>query len=168
MPPALRLAFDQNFPLALIRPVADFLPETLELASLQEIDPRLTSLDDRPLIIALRQLGWNGLITNNYKMLYQPHEVAAIVATKSVIVAVQGLGHDPLRAAGVLLLELPGIENRLVANRGSVFLLQYQRRRARDAWEFVAKTAERRDEDADALWRKHKPTRAELDGPVLS
>jgi hypothetical protein len=167
MPPALRLAFDQNFPLSLIEQIADFLPETLELASLQQIDPRLTTLDDRPLIIALSQMGWRGLITNNYRMLYQPHEVAAIVATKSVVVAVRGLGHDPLRAAGVLLLELPGLEDRLIADRANVFLLRYQRRPAQDGWEFVTQTALRRDEDPNALWRRHKPTQAELDGPVL-
>jgi hypothetical protein len=93
-----------------------FLPEELELKSLQQFDPRLTLLDDRPLIIACQQLGWHGLITNNYKVLYEPHEVAAIVvATPSIVVAAEGLGHDPLRAAGALLLGLPGLVQRLVA-----------------------------------------------------
>ena len=50
-------------------------------------------------------------------MLYEPHEVAAIVATPSIVLAVERLGHDPLRAAGALLLEVPGLEQRLVANR---------------------------------------------------
>jgi hypothetical protein len=86
------------------------------LKSLQQFDPRLTLLDDRPLIIACQQLGWHGLITNNYKVLYEPHEVAAIVvATPSIVVAAEGLGHDPLRAAGALLLGLPGLVQRLVA-----------------------------------------------------
>jgi len=165
--PALRLAFDQNFPTSLIQRIAEFLPEALELASLQQIDPRFPTLDDRPLLIALRQLGWNGLITNNYKMLFEPHEIATVVATKSVIVAVQGLGHDPLRAAGALLLELPGIESRVLPDRSSVFLLRYERRPARDGWEFVTEAARRRDEDPAALWRQHRPSRAELDTLVL-
>ena len=71
----------------------------------------------RSLIIALHQGGWNGLITNNYKMLDVPAEVAAIVKTKLTVVAVEGLGHDPLRAVGALLLELPGIANRIRPNR---------------------------------------------------
>jgi hypothetical protein len=165
--PALRLAFDQNFPLSLIQRIAEFLPEALELASLQQIDTRLPALDDRPLLIALRQLGWDGLITNNYKMLYEPHEIATIVAAKSVIVAVEGLGHDPLRAAGALLLELPGIENRILRDKSSVFLLRYERRLARDGWEFVAAAARRGDEEPNLLWGRHRPTRGELDTPVL-
>lgn len=165
--PALRLALDQNFPLSLIQEVTRFLPESLELTSLQQIDRRLTTLDDRPLIIALSQLGWHGLITNNYKMLYQPHEVAAIVATKSVLVAVEGLGHDPLRAAGALLLELPGLEGRLVAGKANVFLLRYERRRPRDGWDFFAEAARRRGEEPSTLWAAHRPSGTELTDPVL-
>jgi hypothetical protein len=45
----LRLALDQNFPADLIREIAQFLPSSLELRSLRDIDPRLSSLDDRPL-----------------------------------------------------------------------------------------------------------------------
>ncbi len=164
---ALRLALDQNFPSDLIRQITEFLPDQLEMRSLQQIDPRLTRLDDRPLIIALRQLGWDGLITNNYRMLYEPHEVAAIVATRSTVVAVEGLGHDPLRAAGAVLLELPGLEQRLVANRSNVFLLRYQQRRPDDGWKFLARAAERRGEKPNAVWQQHRPSKAELTVPVL-
>lgn len=164
---ALRLALDQNFPSDLIRHITEFLPEDLELQTLRAIDPRLTALDDRPLIIALHQLGWDGLITNNYKMLYEPHEIAAIVATRSTVVAVEGLGHDPLRAAGALLLELPGLVQRLAPNRSNVFLLRYQRRRPVDGWEFLAQAASRRDEKPDPVWQRHRPSQAELAAPVL-
>ncbi len=167
MAATLRLALDQNFPTRLITQIGDFLPGNLKLRSLQQIDPRLTTLDDRPLIIALHQLGWHGLITNNYKMLYEPHEVAAIVATRCVVIAVQGLGHDPLRAAGALLLELPGLDQRLAAGRSNVFLLNYRQRRPDDAWSYLTKTAERRGEPAKALWRRHRPTNDELNDPVL-
>ena len=62
----VRLALDQNFPTPLIRAVAAYLPEDVEVSSLHQIDHRLSDLEDRSLLIALRQLGWNGLITNNY------------------------------------------------------------------------------------------------------
>jgi hypothetical protein len=163
----LRLALDQNFPANLIRQIADFLPDSLELRTLHDIDPRLSGLDDRPLLIALHQLGWSGLVTNNYKMLYEPHEVAAIVATKSVIVAVEGLGHDPLRAAGAVLLELPGLEGRLAPDRSNVFLLRYQRRKPADGWVYLTEAAKRRDASPDAMYRQHRPTAQELESPVL-
>ena len=76
--------------------------------AVDRIDRRLGELDDRGLIIALYQLGWAGLVTNNYKMLYVPAEIAAIVKTKLLVFAVEGVGHDPLRATGALLLDLPG------------------------------------------------------------
>ena len=50
------------------------------------------------LFIALHQLGWDGLITNNYKMLDVPTEVAATVKTKAVVVAIEGLGRPAARS----------------------------------------------------------------------
>jgi hypothetical protein len=79
----IRLALDQNFPTPLIRAVAAYLPDDVEVRSLHQIDRRLSDLEDRSLLIALRQLGWNGLITNNYRMLAVPHEIAAIIKTRT-------------------------------------------------------------------------------------
>ena len=163
----LRLALDQNFPANLIRQIAEYLPDDLALRTLHDIDPRLSGLDDRPLIIALHQLGWSGLVTNNYKMLYEPHEVAAIVATKSVVVAVEGLGHDPLRAAGAILLELPGLVERLLPDRSNVFRLRYQRRKPEDGWVYLTEAAKRHSESQQVVWRRHRPTAEELETPVL-
>ena len=39
----------------------------------------LTDLDDRPLMLALRQEGFDWLVTNNYRMLRNPSELAAII-----------------------------------------------------------------------------------------
>ena len=47
------------------------------------------------------------MITNNYKILDVPSEIAAVVKRKAIVIAIEGLGHDPLRAVGALLLELP-------------------------------------------------------------
>jgi hypothetical protein len=126
-PGPLRLALDQNFPTPLINAIRDYLPADLEARSLREIDPRLSDLEDRPLFIALHQLGWDGLITNNYKMLDVPSEIAAIVKTKAIVIAVDGLGHDPLRAVGALLLELPGLPDRIRPRTSNVFRLAYRR-----------------------------------------
>ena len=99
---SLRLALDQNFPTPLLGAVSPYLPGDMELKSVFEIDPRLPDLSDRAPFIALRQLCWDGMVTNNHKMLDVPSEIAAIIATKAIVVAVQGLGHDPLRGVGLL------------------------------------------------------------------
>lgn len=46
-------------------------------------------------------------------MLNLPREIAAIVATKAVVVAMKDMGDDAIRAAGALLLELPGLADRI-------------------------------------------------------
>ena len=163
----LRLALDQNFPTPLINAVRAYLPSNLGLQSLHEIDPRLSDLDDRPLIIGLHQLGWDGLITNNYKMLEVPTEIAAIVTTKMIIIAIEGLGHDPLRAVGALLLELAGLPDRLGPRTSNVFRLAYRRRPPEDAWTYLRPAADRVGQQADQLWPRVRVSGDELGNAVL-
>ena len=108
----IRLALDQNFPLPILRSISGYLKD-IEFVPLRDIDPRMATLDDRQLIIALHQLGWKGLVTNNYRMLKNPSELAAIVATKLSVFAVEGVGDDPIRATGAILLDLPAALKRL-------------------------------------------------------
>jgi hypothetical protein len=133
------------------------LPDEVALAHVAEIDVRLSDLDDDELVIALRQMGYHGLVTNNYKMLDVPHELAAIIATKAVVVAIVGMGHDPVRAAGALLLELPGLPNRLLANQASVFAFNYAHRRPTSGWDVLKKLAEKANTSAQELWMQNKP-----------
>jgi len=85
----VRLALDQNFPTPILAALSEFIVD-IELIPLRRIDPRLSSLDDRTLVVALHQLGFPGLVTNNYKMLKNPNELAAIVATKLTVFAIEG------------------------------------------------------------------------------
>ena len=61
----IRLALDQNFPTPILDLLAKFIVD-IELIPLRRIDSRLSTLDDRTLVIALHQLGFPGLVTNNY------------------------------------------------------------------------------------------------------
>ncbi len=108
----IRLALDQNFPTPILAAFEDYLVD-VELVSLRKIDPRLSTLDDRALVIALHQLGFPGMVTNNYRMLKNPRELAAIIETRLTIFAIEGVGGDPLRATGAVLLDLPGALKKL-------------------------------------------------------
>lgn len=96
----VRLAMDHNFPEPLLQELSPWIPE-VEFHWLRDIHPELAHLDDRKMIIALHQLGWVGLVTNNYKMLSIPTELAAILKTKIGFFCIEGTGDDPVRAAGV-------------------------------------------------------------------
>lgn len=163
----LRLALDQNFPADLLRQLTDYIPTDVELIHIAQVDPRLSRLSDRHLFFALRQLGLDGLVTNNYKMLDLAHEVAAIIATKAVVFATEGLGHDPIRAAGALLLELPGLPNRLKPGRENIILFRHTPRAHGDGWEYLTKIAQRQSTTAPDLWSVHKPSDEEMGTPYI-
>lgn len=164
---ALRLVLDQNFPQPLLRDVWEWIPPDLEIIHLGDLDGRLRTASDRELFIALHQLGYDGLITSNWKMLNIPMEVAAIIATKAVVIAMRSMGHDPIRAAGALLLELPGLVKRLRPHRANVFLLHYERRRPEDAWEYLKRIAEREGVSPQDLLDDVRVTSEELANPIL-
>lgn len=153
----LRLALDQNFPLPLLEANRAFLPADIELTHVQRIDARLPELSDRELIFALAQLGFDGLVTNNYRMLNIPSELAAMVATKAVVVATYRMGHDPIRAVGALLLELPGLSARVDPHRSNVFRLTFEQRQPRDAWTYLDAAARRQGTTAPAVWEQVRP-----------
>jgi hypothetical protein len=161
-----RLALDQNFPEPILTVFGQYLPE-VDLVPLRRIDPRLPTLGDRQLVLALHQLGWAGLVTNNYKMLEVPSELAAILKTKLAIFAVQGVGDDPVRAAGAVLLDLPGCLKDFVPGKGAIYWLRPRRPRPREPWDLFGEAASRRRRKRSDLYAEVVVSDAELATPVL-
>jgi hypothetical protein len=165
---SLRLALDQNFPLDLVDALKEYQPDGVNLEGVGRIDPRLSDMDDRPLLIALSQLGWDGMATNNYKMLNVATELAAIMATGCVFIALHGMGDNPLRATGALLLELPGLPRRLASEKHRIFDISYAHRHGDDPWKYMEKIASHQDTTAKELYASVKVSMAELSTPLLS
>ena len=166
VPAPLDLALDQNFPEPILDALGRFIVD-IRLIPLRRIDPRLPSLEDRELLIALHQLGYRGLVTNNYKMLKNPRELAAVIATRLTVFAIEGVGHDPLRATGALLLDLPGAVRRMHEVPGRVFWLRPRQAAPQEAWELFQALAKRRRQGADELYREVEVASEELARPVL-
>ena len=162
-----RLALDQNFPLNLVRCIEEAAPQSIELRSVREIDTRLSDMDDRPLVIALSQLGYDALATNNFRMLDEAKELAAIIATRIGFVCVKSAGHNAIKASGALLLELTNLPNTLRHRRKHILNLQHRPRPLTNGWEYMEKLAERRGITADELYQRFKPSDDELNTPVL-
>jgi hypothetical protein len=159
-----RLALDQNYPQKIVRALvsSDAMPEEIELAALRDIDPRLTDTNDRKMIIRLYQLGWQGLATNNYKILRQPRELAALIATKLTFICIQGMGDNSVRATGALLLELPGLPQRLKPRVSNVFYVSHSRKQPTDARSYMQQIARRQSIDVTELTNATRVTAAEL------
>lgn len=160
------LALDHNFPEPLLDSLRPYLVDC-ELTPLRRLHPELPGLEDRPLLIALHQLGIPGLVTNNYKMLKNPRELAAVIASKVTVFAIEGLGHDPLRATGALLLYLPGALKRMDTRRPQVFWLRPRNPEPRNPEELFTDAAAHLHRRRDDLWAEVKVERAELRKRVL-
>lgn len=114
----MRLPLDQNFPEPILTALVPCMGD-IHLVPLRKIDARLPELDDRRLLIALKQLGFEGLVTLNHKMLRNPRELAAVLKTGMTVFAIEGVGHDPIRATGALLLDLRPAVNAMQAGRAA-------------------------------------------------
>ena len=163
----MRLPLDHNFPEPIVDSLKPWMGST-ELLPLRHIDERLTSLDDRPLLIALRQLGFAGLVTLNYRMLRNPSELAAVIKTGVTVFAIEGVGHDPMRATGALLLDLPIALKAVQAGSKGVFWFRPRAPQPQDPRELFDKAATRRHQDPVALYASLEVSDAELQKPVLA
>lgn len=165
-PQPIRLALDQNFPTPILRALDEYIVD-VKLVPLRAIDPRLSMLDDRALVIALHQLGYPGLVTNNYKMLKNPRELAAIIATKLTVFAIEGVGDDPIRATGALLLDLPGALKRMDTRRPQVFWMRPRNPLPESPTDPFERAAAHQNRAARDLLRDLAVSRSELMKPVL-
>jgi hypothetical protein len=141
--PRLRLALDQNFPINLLKSVAIAMPPEINLVPLTDAGTGLHRMNDRQLILHLWKTGWDGLVTNNHRMLDQPHEVAPMIKSKLLMIIVEGYGHDPLRATGALLMHLPGLATRKRPSGATVFHIKERPVVAKPAWDFLSNIAKR-------------------------
>jgi len=160
----LVLPLDVNFPEPILEGMAEWMPE-VELRPLRLIDGRLTELDDRDLALALRQEGYDWLITNNYKMLRNPHELAAIMHAHLHVFAIEATGHDPVRATGALLLDLLPAIARATAGKSEIFFSRPRSPDPNDPWEHFTKAAVNRHEEPADLYARVRVTDEEAARP---
>ena len=160
------IPLDHNFPAPILECLGEFISD-ISLIPLRNIHPALPEFGDRELLIGLHQLGYSGLVTSNYKMLQNPRELAAILKTKLTVFAIEGVGHDPIRATGALLLDLPSAINAIQAGAKGVFRLRPRRPRPHDPWELFLQVATRRKEEAEELYERVRVVDDELNTPLF-
>jgi hypothetical protein len=151
----LTLALDQNFPEPILRCLDEFLVD-VHLVPLRQIDARLPELPDRQLLLVLDALGLAGLVTNNHKMMQNPAEIAGLLRTTLTLFVVEGVGHDPIRATGAVLLDLPGALRRLEPSKPQVFWSRPRNPEPALPWTLFERAAERAHRSADELYAELK------------
>ena len=163
----LLFALDHNFSPTIVKALSPYIPEA-NLVPVGDIDPRMPVLEDWELLVALRQRseGWAGLVTNDADFVTQPRELAALMQTGLAVIVAESAGHDPIKAAGLLLAHLPGICKRIIRGRAQVWRLRTADLPHTEPWDLFTKLAVQRKQNADQLFADNKLSVEELTSPV--
>jgi hypothetical protein len=100
-------ALDQNFPAPIVAVLSDFQADA-DLVRVDQVDPRLTDLEDWEPLLALHHhsSSWDALITTDRSMLNQGPERATLIQTKLTLAVAVESGHNPVKASGLLFAYL--------------------------------------------------------------
>lgn len=162
-----RFALDEQFPETILESLKLGIREA-ELVPLRKIDMRLRDMDDWKLLLSLYHLGeWDGLISEDSKMLINPRDIAVLHQTNLTLVVVDRAGHDPIRAAGLLLVHLPAICSKTVRSKGQVWKLNAQVKNHEEPWDELKKIAEHRNTSVTQLFHLSKLSKKELERDPL-
>ena len=161
-----RFALDQNFPEPIVDGLADWLAQDAELVPVRQLDARMTTLDDWEVLAALhaRETVWDGLITTDAKILSLPRELAVLCQTKLTLVVAEAVGHDPIKATGLILAHLGRICEQTRPNVAQVWRLRTSTKPPDDPWDHLTKVAERRGHSAQDLYAKERLNKSSSDG----
>jgi hypothetical protein len=106
---SLHFVLDHNFPWLAVRGIQ--WPPILRITPLVDVDRQLVANhDDWQVIVRLAERGdVDGFITNDAGILEQAREMVALRETRLALVVTDGVGHNPIRATGLLMVFLEEI-----------------------------------------------------------
>ena len=150
-------ALDQNFPQPIVGILQDFQADA-ELVPVSAIDPRMAELDDWQLLLALRhhERSWDGLITTDSSILFQPLELAVLIQTRLTLVVALEAGHNPVKATGLLFAHLAGICNRTRPDEAQLWRLQARTQAHVKPWDQLRTVAQHQNTEASSLFAAHR------------
>ncbi len=161
-------ALDKNFPQPIVGVLSDFQADA-RLVPIDQIDRRMSRLDDYELLLALSHHTepWDGLITTDSSMLAQGPELAALIQTRLTLVVAVASGHNPVKASGLLFAYLAGICQRTTPDRAQIWRLNAANRPSEEPWDFLKRFAEHNDRHVDSVWAEFKLSTTELERDPL-
>jgi hypothetical protein len=162
-------ALDHNFPQPIVAVLSQFQTDA-ELVRVDQIDARMSDLEDRELLLALHHHSepWDGLITTDSSILAQGPELAALIQTKLTLVVTMEAGHNPVKASGLLFAYLAGICQRTRRDQPQVWRLSAANRPHREPWDFLKLFAEHNNRSVDDVWSEFRLSPDDLAHDPLS
>ena len=151
----LRVALDHNFPIPIVRALGEGIAEAT-LAPIAEIDARMGDLDDHEVVRAVAHRGYDMLVSCDRDYFEEAAVLTAVLQCRLSVVVVQGQGHDPVAASGLLLAYVKHLAAQFDKEHAQIFKLRVGRPRASDPWDAMKTLAEREKISADALYKKHR------------
>jgi hypothetical protein len=130
--PRPRLVLDENFPEPLVLAVLRVSVPSLELVSWKTVGTNVRGFADAVLVQELARLGYSALVTCDFHMLNNPDVLAEMNRTNFTVIGCKDVGHDPIRATGLLLYNLEHIAKLLRNDRPQPWLLASRQSSPRD------------------------------------
>jgi hypothetical protein len=156
-------ALDQNFPRPIVEALQDFQADA-ELVPVSVIDKRMSELDDWQLLLALHhhQRPWDGLITTDSSILFQPLELTILIQTRLTLVVALETGHNPVKATGLLFAHLAGICKRTRPDDAQLWRLRAVMPAHVAPWDQLKIVADHQHSDATELFDANRLGRSDL------
>jgi hypothetical protein len=159
-------ALDQGFPQPIVSALHEYLMADANLIRLAAIDERLADMEqDWEVLLALHhhRESWDGLISTDAAMINMPRELATVMETKLTLVVCRAVGHDPVRATGLLLTNLSTICHQTTPAVAQVWRLGGGRRRPyQKPWDYFTRAANHRNLTTGELRAEEWLTPADL------
>jgi hypothetical protein len=155
-------ALDQNFPLPIVRALADHIP-IVQLRSVHEVDARLSTLDDWKLFLELGKRSFDGIVTCDGNLLAQPKEMVVLHQVGLTLVVAKSKGHNPVKATAVLLAHIENVARASKRGQPQIWTLQIGQTPApKRAIDFLGSISKRQSVSIDELVHQHQLPDGEL------
>lgn len=149
-------ALDEGFPDTIFK-LIDLLPG-IELVPLRKADTRLVgNSEDWAVLLRLHQLGYDGFLTTDGRMIEDPKVVAVLHQTRSTLVAFMETGDDAIRASGLALLHLKHISLSSVPTAPQLWVIRPpQKKASKRAWDQMGELASQHGISAQQLFNTQR------------
>ena len=129
----------------------------VRISRLYDIQPELTrDQEDWQVLPALHRRGdVDGFITNDTKLLNLPTEMLALHITALTLVITDGVGDQPIRATGLVMVHLETIVSQM-SNKPRIWILRPSAIAAKRSWDYLNRIAKNSHVDVDALVQEER------------